>query len=252
MNSALSRWGFAAIAVAMAAMAAVAPAAQARVGLASAQKAANAKITSLTSYRELTKQSAGPLRSGGCKRSHGGTVRCSSYRTAYRPCASRTGQQPNCDPLTRIWKTTVAARATGKLKVIRVRTSDRHGYAGPCPGGPCVNGQQTSGGDSVEGAARAAVLAHPSFTNIDPPDPSGSRLITQSCSGIGGGQSECLLYREVADPCHLNGPPSPGSLCIQVLVYRSWIARVTQDQLDPKLFTATVLRHWDAEQPPAK
>jgi hypothetical protein len=228
-----------------------APSPAAQVSLAAAGKTAKAKIKSLSSYEQLTRTgTAGPLRGGGCKRLRAGRASCTSYRTTYRPCASAARQQPDCDPLTRTWKLTLAKARSGKLRVARIHTSDRHGYAGPCSGGPCVNGEQVSGGNSIAGAARAAVLSHSSFTVIVPTDPGGARLINHSCSGVGGGQSECLLYRVVGTPCQLSGGTQPGQVCAQVVVYRSWVARVTQDPQDAQQFTATVLRYWDAAVPP--
>lgn len=208
-----------------------------------AQRVANANVRTLGSYKMASLLAPGPLRSGGCKRLAPDSMRCLAYRTAFEQCRGEGGAGQPCQPLTKTWKTTLRRARSGGPRAVKTRVASKVGFAGPCFSGPCVSGIQNSGGSSVEGAARAAVLSHPSFAAVAG---HGDALRTQSCSEVAPGRTRCLLYKSLGTPC------SSGSVCAQVISYRYWLVSVVRDAADAQHFAGVVDRHWNSYESPAR
>jgi hypothetical protein len=90
-------------------------------------------------------------------------------------------------------------------------------------------------------AARAAVVAHPSYRSIV----SSSDLVIDSCTRSGR-RVRCLLHRWAPDPCALDGGTGP---CVQVLTRRIWTVRVTRRHGRSR---ARVVRIVDSSASPAQ
>jgi hypothetical protein len=85
---------------------------------------------------------------------------------------------------------------------------------------PTAGADRRPGMREARTAARAAVLAHPTYRTIVSEAP----LVTRSCRRASR-SVRCRLHRWAPDPCALDGRDGP---CVQVLTRRIWHVRVTR------------------------